>query len=184
MASGTQPTHHDGLYQDSNPKKLPCQSQKTTTQSVLISKTQKLYGKSISGIPLPLLRRHKIPLQLSCQNKVRGRVAFQLFHVHLNLGLSGQRLGKRLFLSRFQLHRKSFRQESVSISLVLLSGTGLVAEEAQPLEPWNAALHTSIPLVWRSRLSGNNPVSFCSLPFVFSNCTGKVFLCAFLPRTF
>lgn len=41
--------------------------------------------------------------------------------------------------------------------------------EASPATP-----HARILLVWRARLSGNKRMSFCSFPFLSSNCPGKV----------
>ena len=65
-----------------------------------------------------------------------------------------------------------------------MSGTGLGAAQAQPLELWKLLpLHSTLAfcLAWRARLLGNKRLAFCSFPLLSSR---KVVLFASTPHTF
>lgn len=145
-----------------------------------------MHGKSISGIPLPLLSKEGTGPHNSEVVLARYPVgqSFPPFSVHLRPRFVGAEAGKTpLSPSSSQ---KELSAVKCSISFVLLSGTGLAVAEAQPWEPWKLLQHSTLHSaglaikISRQYITAGHFVLF---PLVLSHCTGKVFLYAFLPRT-
>lgn len=132
---------HGGLYQDSNPKKLPCQSQKYnhTICFDFINSGVKLHEKLTSGVPQhqericssEVKKAEDLIIDKLCRHRVHDGTIFPAAIL-----FAGLRLGDRFFLSlSFNFAERAFSSEQFPSALSFCQASVWCLQEAQPLEP-------------------------------------------------